>query len=34
MLVEIDGDTLYFQTIARSGAVVDSGALPLQKTQK
>ncbi len=34
MLVEIDGDTLYFQTIARSGAVVDSGNLPLQKPAK
>jgi Calcineurin-like phosphoesterase len=34
MLVEIDGDTLYFQANARSGAVVDSGALPLQKALK
>ena len=30
MLVEVDGATLYFQTITRSGAIVDSGFLPLQ----
>lgn len=27
LLAEIDGDTLYFQTISRTGQVVDSGAL-------
>jgi hypothetical protein len=30
MLVEVDGGTMYFQTIARSGAIVDSGTLTLQ----
>jgi hypothetical protein len=30
MLVEIDGDQMYFQTIARSGQTVDSGQLTLQ----
>jgi hypothetical protein len=25
MLVEIKGDELYFETIARAGAVIDSG---------
>ena len=30
MLVEIAGDTLYFQTIARSGQTIDSGALTRQ----
>ena len=34
MLVEVAGDTLYFQAISRSGAIVDSGALPLQKAAK
>ena len=35
MLVEIDGDQMYFQTISRSGATVDSGQLTLQTaTQK
>ena len=35
MLVEVAGDQLYFQTIARSGAIIDSGQLALQKsTQK
>jgi hypothetical protein len=34
MLVEIDGDTMYFQTIARTGAIVDSGELPLQASAK
>ena len=29
MLVEVDGATMYFQTITRSGAVVDSGTVPL-----
>jgi hypothetical protein len=33
MLVEVDGDTMYFQTVARSGAIVDSGLLMLQGTQ-
>jgi 3',5'-cyclic AMP phosphodiesterase CpdA len=32
MLVEIDGDQMYFQTIARSGVTVDSGQLALQTT--
>lgn len=30
MLVEIAGDKLYFQTISRTGEVVDSGVLPRQ----
>ena len=30
MLVEVDGDQLYFQTITRSGATIDSGQLSLQ----
>lgn len=30
MLVEIDGDQMYFETISRTGAVVDSGQLALQ----
>lgn len=30
MLVEIDGDNLYFQTVARSGEIVDAGTLPRQ----
>lgn len=34
MLVEIDGDQLYFQTIARSGATVDSGQLALQSSKQ
>lgn len=35
MLVEIDGDQMYFQTIARSGTTVDSGQLTIQTaTQK
>lgn len=32
MLVEVDGDQMYFQTIARSGATVDSGQLSLQRS--
>jgi hypothetical protein len=28
MIVEIDGDSLFFQTISRSGATVDSGTIP------
>jgi hypothetical protein len=31
MLIEVTGDDLYFQTISRTGAVVDSGALPRQQ---
>jgi len=34
MLVEVDGDQLYFQTIARSGATVDSGQLTLQNSKQ
>lgn len=35
MLVEIDDDQMYFQTVSRSGATVDSGQLTLQTaTQK
>jgi len=34
MLIEIDGDILHFQTIARSGATVDSGIIPLRQTIK
>jgi len=30
MLVEIDGDNLYFQTVARSGETVDAGVLTRQ----
>jgi Calcineurin-like phosphoesterase len=30
MLVEIDGDTLHFQTISRSGETVDAGAVPIK----
>lgn len=30
MLVEVDGDEMYFETISRSGVVVDSGELALQ----
>jgi len=30
MLVEVDRDSMYFETIARSGAIVDSGQLPIQ----
>ena len=30
MLVEIDGDELYFQTISRNGLTVDSGSLRRQ----
>jgi len=32
MLVEISGDKLYFQTISRSGATIDSGMLPQIQT--
>lgn len=34
MLVEVDGDQLYFQTIARSGATIDSGQLTLQNSKQ
>jgi hypothetical protein len=34
MLVEVDGDQMYFQTITRTGATVDSGQLALQPTKK
>jgi hypothetical protein len=34
MLVEVDGDQLYFQTIARSGATIDSGQLTLQSSKQ
>jgi hypothetical protein len=30
MLVEIDGDELYFQTISRTGLSIDSGVLRRQ----
>jgi hypothetical protein len=30
MLIEISGDNLYFQTIARTGQTVDSGTLQRQ----
>lgn len=30
MLVEVDGGEMYFETVSRSGAVVDSGTLALQ----
>jgi hypothetical protein len=32
MMVEISGDQLYFQTISRTGATIDSGALDRQGT--
>ena len=31
MLVEIDHDQLYFQTISRTGLTIDSGVLQRQK---
>lgn len=34
MLVEVDGDQLYFQTITRSGATIDSGQLTLQTSKQ
>jgi predicted MPP superfamily phosphohydrolase len=34
MLIEIDGDTLHFQAIARTGATVDSGIISLQEEVK
>jgi hypothetical protein len=32
MLVEIAGDRLFFQTISRSGAIVDSGVIDRRPT--
>ena len=34
MLVEVDGDQLYFQAISRSGATIDSGQLTLQNSKQ
>jgi 3',5'-cyclic AMP phosphodiesterase CpdA len=34
MLMEIDGDTLYFQTISRTGQTVDSGSFTRQNAGK
>jgi hypothetical protein len=34
MLVEIDGDQMYFQTISRGGATIDSGQLALQTSKQ
>jgi predicted MPP superfamily phosphohydrolase len=34
MLVEVDGDQLHFQTIARSGATIDAGQLTLQTSKQ
>ena len=34
MLMEISGDTLYFQAISRTGQTVDSGALRQRKKPK
>jgi predicted phosphodiesterase len=31
-LVEIEGDTMYFETISRRGAVVDAGTIPRRET--
>ena len=31
MLVEIDGDELYFQTISRTGETIDAGVLERQR---
>ena len=28
MIVEVDADTLFFQTISRTGATVDAGTIP------
>ena len=33
MLVEIDKDQLFFQTISRAGAVVDSGVVPRREAR-
>jgi hypothetical protein len=34
MLVEVDGDQMYFQAISRTGATIDSGQLTLQSSQQ
>jgi 3',5'-cyclic AMP phosphodiesterase CpdA len=34
MLMEIDGDTLYYQTISRPGATIDTGIVSLQAENK
>lgn len=34
MLVEVNGDQLYFQTISRTGATIDSGQLTLQPSKQ
>lgn len=34
MLVEVDGSQMYFQTITRTGATIDSGQLPLQPSKQ
>ena len=34
MLVEVDGDQMYFQTITSSGATIDSGQLTLQQSKQ
>ena len=34
MLMEIDGDTLYYQTISRPGATIDTGVVSLQVENK
>lgn len=34
MLVEVNGDQMYFQTISRTGATVDSGQLTLQPSKQ
>lgn len=34
MLVEVDGDQMYFQTITRTGATIDSGQVTLQASKK
>ena len=33
MLMEIDGDVLYFQTISRLGITIDTGLVPLQESK-
>jgi len=33
MLMEIDGDVLYFQTISRLGTTIDTGLVPLQESK-
>jgi len=34
MLVEVAGDTMYFQTISRTGATVDSGTIQRSSNSK